>query len=56
MALFMQIRAPKVYKHRRTDARIYRALYRFEEHHVTYLADTFLGDTDWSRGALSRNE
>jgi hypothetical protein len=51
----MHVRAPKVYKHRRTDAPIYRALYRFEEHHVRCLADTFLGDTDETRGgALSR--
>ena len=57
MALFMQIRAPKVYKNRRNHTREYRAMFRFEEHHVNYLADTFLDIVNETRGGdLSRKE
>lgn len=55
MALFMHVRAPKIYKPRKTSATsIYRSVYRFHEDQVTFLTNVFLDDRGETRGgALS---
>ncbi|KAJ3667094.1 hypothetical protein Zmor_002501 [Zophobas morio] len=52
MAQFMlHIRRRKIYKARRpAGASTYKAMYRFEEDNVEYLADVFLGENNERRG------